>query len=120
MSRDIDIDPRETAPVARIHRDEPVEPVPAGYRQPVECRGRTYRLRPSEHVALQHVGTFRVVNARDLQEFLYAGNRTMANQDLRSLTGGRHFLCPSLSRTGRASTTSPRSISARMSILALW
>ena len=86
MSRDIDIDPRETAPVARINRAEPVEQVPAGHRQPVECRGRTYQLRPSEHAALQQVGTFRVVNARDLQEFLYAGNRTMANQDLRSLT----------------------------------
>jgi hypothetical protein len=38
----------------------------------------------------------------------------------RSLTGGRHFLCPSLSSCGRASTTSPRSISARSSILGLW
>jgi hypothetical protein len=86
VSRDIDIDPRETAPVARIHRAEPIQPVAAGHRRPVECRGRMYYLRPSEHAALQHVGTFRVVNARDLQEFLYAGNRTMANQDLRSLT----------------------------------
>jgi hypothetical protein len=86
VSRDIDIDPREAAPVARINRPEPVQPVAAGHRRPVECRGRMYQLRPSEHAALQQVGTFRVVNARDLQEFLYAGNRTMANQDLRSLT----------------------------------
>ena len=86
MSRDIDIDPRETAPVARINRAEPVQQVPLGHRQPVEYRGRTYHLRSSEHAALQHVGTFRVVNARDLQQFLYAGNRTVANQDLRSLT----------------------------------
>ena len=86
MSRDVDIDPRETAPIPRINRAEPVQQLPAGHRQPVESRGRTYQLRPSERVALQHVGTFRVVNAGDLQEFLYAGNRTMANQDLRSLT----------------------------------
>jgi hypothetical protein len=38
----------------------------------------------------------------------------------RSLTGGCHFLCPSLSSFGRARTTSPRSISAHSSILALW
>jgi hypothetical protein len=85
VSRDIDIDPREPASVARINRAEPIEPVPAGYRQSIEFRGRTFQLRPSEHAALRHVGTFRVVNAGDLQQFLYAGNRTKANQDLRSL-----------------------------------
>src|SRR5579863_9461657 len=38
----------------------------------------------------------------------------------RSPTGGFHFLCPSLSSCGRARTTSPRSISARSSMLGLW
>src|SRR5436190_5144783 len=38
----------------------------------------------------------------------------------RSATGGFHFLCPSLSSFGRARTTSPRSISARSSILGPW
>ena len=38
----------------------------------------------------------------------------------RSATGGFHFLCPSLSNFGRARTTSPRSISARSSILGPW
>jgi hypothetical protein len=85
VSRDIDIDPRETAPVARINRAELVQQMPAGHRQPVEYRGRTYHLRSSEQAALQQVGTFRVVNDRDLQQFLYAGNRTVASQDLRSL-----------------------------------
>src|SRR5580765_1791712 len=38
----------------------------------------------------------------------------------RSATGGFHFLCPSLSNFGFARLTSPRSISARSSIFALW
>src|SRR4051812_21825304 len=38
----------------------------------------------------------------------------------RSATGGFHFLCPSLSNFGFSSKTSPRSISARSSIFALW
>src|SRR5580698_9529354 len=38
----------------------------------------------------------------------------------RSPTGGFHFLCPSLSSLGRTRSTSPRSISARSSMLALW
>lgn len=86
MSRDIDLDAREPVPVVPSHRAEPTERVATGYRQPVEFRGRTYQLRPSEHAALRHVGTFRVINAGDLQEFLYGGNRTTATQDLRSLT----------------------------------
>ena len=86
MSRDIDLDPREQAPIARSGPVGSAERAATGHRQPVELRGRTYQLRPSEHAALQQVGTFWVVNARDLQQFLYAGNRTMAGQDLRSLT----------------------------------
>src|SRR3954469_25928626 len=38
----------------------------------------------------------------------------------RSPTGGFHFLCPSLSSCGRARSTSPRSISARSSMLGPW
>ena len=38
----------------------------------------------------------------------------------RSATGGFHILWPSLSSLGRASTTSPRSISARSSMLGPW
>ena len=51
---------------------------------------------------------------------LWTGGVDAAYFDTRSATGGFHFLCPSLSNFGRASTTSPRSISARSSILGPW
>ena len=86
MSRDIEIDPRETVPVARIDRAEAVERVPAGHRQPVECRGRTYQLRPSEHLALQQSGHSASSTRGIFRSFSMSGNRTNASQDLRSLT----------------------------------
>jgi hypothetical protein len=86
MSRDIDRDGREPVPVTRTGSHHRVERLPAGPRRPVDLRARTVQLRPSELAALRQVGTFRVVDARDLERFLYDGDRTTARQDLRSLT----------------------------------
>jgi hypothetical protein len=85
VSRDVDVDSREQTPASRTWRGSG-QRVASGHRQPVEFRGRIYQLRPSEQAALQQVGRFRVVNARDLQQLLYGGDRTTASQDVRSLT----------------------------------
>jgi hypothetical protein len=86
MSRDIDKDVREPSPTTRSGVGQSVERLSIELRRPIESRGRTFQLRPSELATLRQVGTFRVVDARDLERFLYGGNRTAARQDLRSLT----------------------------------
>ena len=85
MSRDIDHDGREPSPISRSGAEQGVERLSMGLRRPIDARGRTFQLRPSELAALRQVGTFRVVDARDLERFLYGGNRTASRQDLRSL-----------------------------------
>ncbi len=85
MSRDIDDDVREPSPISRSGVEQRVERLSIGVRRPIDARGRTFQLRPSELAALRQVGTFRVIDARDLEQFLYGGNRTASRQDLRSL-----------------------------------
>ena len=85
MSRDLDDDIREPSTISRSGAEPRVERLSMELRRPIESRGRTFQLRPSELAALRQVGTFRVVDARDLERFLYGGNRTAARQDLRSL-----------------------------------
>ena len=47
--------------------------------------GRSYSLRNSEIAAMRDIGTFRVVDARDLARFVYAGDETRLKYDLESL-----------------------------------
>jgi hypothetical protein len=47
--------------------------------------GRTYSLRSSEIAAMGDIGTFRVVDARDLARFVYAGDEARLKYDLESL-----------------------------------
>lgn len=48
-------------------------------------RGRTYSLRPSEIHTLTEVGKFRVIGVDDLAKFMYTGDRSRMESDLRSL-----------------------------------
>ncbi len=54
-------------------------------RREIDHRDRTYRLRDSEIRTLTEVGRFRTVDAADLQNTEYNGNRRHANADLASL-----------------------------------
>jgi DNA-binding PadR family transcriptional regulator len=47
--------------------------------------GRTYSLRASEIAAMRDIGTFRVVDARDLARFVYGGDEGRLKYDLESL-----------------------------------
>jgi hypothetical protein len=47
--------------------------------------GRTYSLRSSEIAAMRDIGTFRVVDARDLARFVYGGDEARLKYDLESL-----------------------------------
>lgn len=85
MGRDLRDDAREL-PVER-----PVDGVRSSgsvrgrARLNVDIRGRTYALWPSEIAALQHVGMFRIVDVKDLEQCLFQGSRTRVVQDLREL-----------------------------------
>src|SRR5271168_4599096 len=49
-------------------------------------RDRTYLLRESEFATLVEIGKFRVINAKDLAQFGYAGDAKRLNRDVRHLT----------------------------------
>lgn len=54
-------------------------------RKPYQHRGRTYLLRASEIGAMTDVGKFRAVGSKDLEEFVYAGDKHHLEADLINL-----------------------------------
>src|SRR6202521_6265178 len=54
-------------------------------RKPYEYRGRTYKLRSSEIEVMTDIGKFRAVAAKDLEEFIYRGDRKHMEADLTNL-----------------------------------
>lgn len=138
---DRDEDPREstaaTAPIAADPRDRTaVRPhtrpfaLPAGrHREPVDVRGRTYRLRDTESRTLEVTGTFRAVFTRDLEIGVYAGDRGRLARDLEALAGaeliqrrpftrggqGQKLEVVSLTRDGQALLDARRSRDAERS-----
>ncbi len=54
-------------------------------RRPYELRGRTFTLRTSEIETMADVGKFRAIDAKDLEEFAYAGDRKHLDADLANL-----------------------------------
>ena len=71
--------PNET-PETRKTEARVVEP-----RKPYEHRSRTYMLRSSEIEAMTDMGKFRAVGAKDLEEFIYRGDKKHMEADLTSL-----------------------------------
>lgn len=104
MGRDLDLPDRErtlgSPPPSRERA------LVNALRRDIQVHDRPYRLRTSETALLEHVGAFRVIDVKDLEELLYAGNASLLAQDLRSLrTQGlvqRHSIAgtdPSVRRT---------------------
>ena len=54
-------------------------------RKPYEYRSRTYKLRSSEIDVMTDIGKFRAVAAKDLEEFIYRGDRKHMEADLTNL-----------------------------------
>ena len=54
-------------------------------RKPYEHRSRTYMLRNSELQAMTDIGKFRAVAAKDLEEFIYCGDKKHMDADLTNL-----------------------------------
>src|SRR5260370_41689895 len=54
-------------------------------RKPYEYRNRTYNLRSSEIQTMTDIGKFRAVDAKDLREFAYGGDRKHLEADLNNL-----------------------------------
>jgi hypothetical protein len=54
-------------------------------RKPYEYRSRTYTLRGSEIRAMTDIGTFRAVAAKDLEEFIYRGDKKHMEADFTNL-----------------------------------
>jgi len=54
-------------------------------RKPYEYRSRTYKLRSSEIEVMTDIGKFRAVAAKDLDEFIYRGDRKHMEADLTNL-----------------------------------
>jgi hypothetical protein len=54
-------------------------------RRPYELRGRTFSLRTSEIETMADIGKFRAIDAKDLEEFAYAGDRKHLEADLANL-----------------------------------
>jgi len=54
-------------------------------RGPYELSGRTFTLRTSEIETMTDVGKFRAIDAKDLEEFDYAGDRKHLDADLANL-----------------------------------
>jgi len=54
-------------------------------RKPYGDRGRTYMLRASEIQVMTEVGKFRALSAKDIEEFLYGGDKSRMGADLTSL-----------------------------------
>jgi hypothetical protein len=51
-------------------------------RKVYEIRGRTYRLRTSEIVAMLEIGKFRIIGLEDLREFAYGGDKDRVRRDV--------------------------------------
>jgi len=54
-------------------------------RKVYEIRGRTYRLRTSEIVAMLEIGKFRTIGLEDLREFAYGGYKDRVKPDVENL-----------------------------------
>ena len=54
-------------------------------REPVVGRNFAYCLSAVERQTMKDVGRFRTIDARDLEQFRYAGDRGKMREDLRSL-----------------------------------
>jgi hypothetical protein len=54
-------------------------------RKVYEIRGRTYRLRTSEIVAMLEIGKFRTIGLEDLREFAYGGYKDRVKLDVENL-----------------------------------
>jgi hypothetical protein len=54
-------------------------------RRPYQYRSRTYTLRGSEIRAMTDIGTFRALAAKDLEEFIYRGDKQHMEADLTNL-----------------------------------
>jgi hypothetical protein len=54
-------------------------------RKVYEIRGRTFRLRTSEIVAMLEIGKFRTIGLEDLREFAYGGDKDHARRDVENL-----------------------------------
>jgi len=54
-------------------------------RKPYELRGRTFTLRTSEIETMADIGKFRAIDAKDLEEFGYAGDSKHLEADLANL-----------------------------------
>jgi hypothetical protein len=72
---------------------QPVESGGSGRRPEIDesarayyLRDRTYLLRESEFTTLVEIGKFRVIDAKDLAQFAYAGDAKRTNRDIRHLT----------------------------------
>jgi hypothetical protein len=64
---------------------EPTAARSAEPRETFQVRERTYRLRSSEIQTLSELGKFRAVAAKDLQEFVYKGDKERARADVQNL-----------------------------------
>jgi hypothetical protein len=54
-------------------------------REPVVGRNFAYCLSPAELQTMKDIGRFRTIDARDLEQFRYGGDRSKMREDLRSL-----------------------------------
>lgn len=68
------------APGARETQPRVAEP-----RKPYEYRSRTYMLRGSEIEAMTDIGKFRAVAVKDLEEFVYRGDKKHMDADVTNL-----------------------------------
>jgi hypothetical protein len=67
---------------SRTSPEETRSPEP---RKIYEIRGRTYRLRTSEIVAMLEIGKFRTIGLEDLREFAYGGDKDGVRRDVENL-----------------------------------
>jgi DNA-binding PadR family transcriptional regulator len=72
----------------RTGMDNDVRPTGMGTneaRRPYQLRGRTFTLRTSEIETMADIGKFRAIDAKDLEEFGYAGDRKHLEADFANL-----------------------------------
>jgi hypothetical protein len=82
-------------------RDEHQKPEIDDSARTYYLRDRAYVLRESEFKSLVEIGRFRVINAKDLAEFGYAGDGERFNRDVRHLREQGLVGVPSITRGGR-------------------
>jgi hypothetical protein len=83
MGRDLDLPDRQ--PILDPPRAGRERALVNAIRRDIQVHDRPYRLRASETALLEHVGAFRVIDLKDLEDLLYRGAATVLAQDLRSL-----------------------------------